>query len=626
MILDVKKNIFFGILLSLITFLFIFIPGVSATQTVDGKFIYGDSYQYVSATDYDFSNFNFIYNNITYTKDYLYEIIENYLSDNNYTIDDFTYIFISTPKNVIISDNTMNSIQIELFSDEIAPASNVCFHFRGYDFEGEFIRSASSSSGSEYINASKFAHLKINLSDNSVSSMTVKYPEYLSFSSWAVRSMYSNKSYNIYSNYFSNTFLVSKQYDFKIYSTFYYDENLINFKPKSYTFNEDIDVTNISKVKVKFDLPSDIKNLNLSLNYSITGMNIFGTIGQPYVALKSINEDGKEQTDISNTDRVDYDTLVANACVIADCEQYKDWKTNPFEEMLDGITEDKVNNFLSSHVTDISKWDSFREITNKIINRQYNYANHYVDDFNMSLLPDSTVNGYSLEFDTFNYNGSLHLNFTSNLNYTIEYEYMSDNEDYFTTINMKDYAALIMIPKVYDRNNEIQSSISSDIYLSGKYDIELWESIESKNVLYRKSNYEDIVFSHYQHRLYPNAVLYFIKKPVDNSTMDLYIKFDSRYYSYVTKTNLAEEVVINNPNTGEDVTIGDISNLFDSNLENDDFSILDYLDDIRDTADYFDYYFNKGWKLLPFRIRAIILFIFNIMCVAIVLKIGGYKK
>jgi hypothetical protein len=46
--------------------------------------------------------------------------------------------------------------------------------------------------------------------------------------------MYSNKSYNIYSNYFSNTFLVSKQYDFKIYSTFYYDENLINFKPKSY--------------------------------------------------------------------------------------------------------------------------------------------------------------------------------------------------------------------------------------------------------------------------------------------------------------------------------------------------------------------------------------------------------
>ena len=339
-------------------------------------------------------------------------------------------------------------------------------------------------------------------------------------------------------------------------------------KPKSYTFNEDIDVTNISKVKVKFDLPSDTKNLNLSLNYSITGMNIFGTIGQPYVALKSINEDGKEQTDISNTDRVDYDTLVSNACVIADCEQYKDWKTNPFEEMLDGITEDKVNNFLNSHVTDISKWDSFREITNKIINSQYNYANHYVDDYNMTLLPDSTVNGYSLEFDTFNYNGSLHLNFTSNLNYTIEYEYMSDNEDYFTTINMKDYAALIMIPKVYDRDTEIQSSISSDIYLSGKYDIEFWESIESKNVLYRKSNYDDIVFSHYQHRLYPNAILYFIKKPVDNPNMDLYIKFDSRYYSYVTKTNLAEEVVINNPNTGEDVTIGDISDLYNYGLDN----------------------------------------------------------
>ena len=406
---------------------------------------------------------------------------------------------------------------------------------------------------------------------------TVGYVNITNYNSWfrfdvgSKVNITNNYTKNINSNGVYTTGCSKNLYYFSNYDIVYHDTKEVaipSSKPKSYTFNEDIDVTNISKVKVKFDLPSDTKNLNLSLNYSITGMNIFGTIGQPYIALKSINEVGKEQTDISNTDRVDYDTLVSNACVIADCKQYKDWKTNPFEEMLDGITEDKVNNFLNSHVTDISKWDSFREITNKIINRQYNYANHYVDDYNMTLLPDSTVNGYSLEFDTFNYNGSLHLNFTSNLNYTIEYEYMSENEDYFTTINMKNYAALIMIPKVYDRNNEIQSSISSDIYLSGKYDIELWESIESKNVLYRKSNYEDIVFSHYQHRLYPNAVLYFIKKPVDNSTMDLYIKFDSRYYSYVTKTNLAEEVVINNPNTGEDVTIGDISDLYNYGLDN----------------------------------------------------------
>lgn len=346
------------------------------------------------------------------------------------------------------------------------------------------------------------------------------------------------------------------------------NESILNDINKSYTYEQDLDVTNISKVKVKFNLPIDTKNLNLSLNYSITGMNDFGIIGQPYVALKSINEDGKEQTDISNTDHVDYDTLVASACVIVNCDQYKDWKTNPFEEMLNGINEDKVDYFLNNHVSDITKWDSFREITNKIINKHYNYANHYVDDYNMTLLPDSTVNGYSLEFDTFNYNGSLHLNFTSNLDYTIEYEYMSDNEDYFTTINMKDYAALIMIPKVYDRNNEIQSSISSDIYLSGKYDIEFWESMESKNVLYKKSDYDDIVFSHYHHRLYPNTILYFIKKPVDDSNMDLYIKFDNRYYSYVVKRTLSEEVVINNPNTGEDITIGDISDLYNYGLDN----------------------------------------------------------
>lgn len=561
MILDVKKNIFFGILLSLITFLFIFIPGFK-----------------VSAASFTSSDQDFLQSKLgTFDCDTIKQIAEDNNIDSTYDSFILSYTPYSTNYSYLTFFNSDDNHKIVDQGSEIDLYGPLAF----------------------------FSGIKFN---------PLTYNQFLP------------NGFNGYAYYKGNNYYIINN-DYKGSNSVYLSKNFeCNLKSKSYTFDEDLDVTNISKVKVKFDLPSDTKNLNLSLNYSITGMNIFGTIGQPYIALKSINEDGKEQTDISNTDRVDYDTLVANACVIADCDQYKDWKTNPFEEMLDGITEDKVNNFLNSHVTDVSKWDSFREITNKIINRQYNYANHYVDDFKMSLLPDSTVNGYSLEFDTFNYNGSLHLNFTSNLNYTIEYEYMSENEDYFTTINMKDYAALIMIPKVYDRNNEIQSSISSDIYLSGKYDIELWESLESKNVLYRKSNYEDIVFSHYQHRLYPNAVLYFIKKPVDNSTMDLYIKFDSRYYSYVTKTNLAEEVVINNPNTGEDVTIGDISNLFDSNLENDDFSILDYLDDIRDTADYFDYYFNKGWKLLPFRIRAIILFIFNIMCVAIVLKIGGYKK
>ena len=596
MILDVKKNIFFGILLSLITFLFIFIPGVKASG-------YNNADNIVSFNSDDSGFLNLNLKN---------EDIEEYISTLNLDSSLDGYIFFVYP--------VYDRFEFKLFIFSKTIAEDKSLMIRGGN-SGANIGSKIVSYGS-----TPFTGYYISNSDVIYRSKQKDYKTFNDFVFSKSISSFTNGN-AVYLN--SNTNTINKPIYYysnvDIYNE-YTSQNIESSKPQSYTFNEDIDVTNISKVKVKFDLPSDTKNLNLSLNYSITGMNIFGTIGQPYIALKSINEDGKEQTDISNTDRVDYDTLVANACVIADCDQYKDWKTNPFEEMLDGITEDKVNNFLNSHVTDVSKWDSFREITNKIIHRQYNYATHYVDDFNMTLLPDSTVNGYSLEFDTFNYNGSLHLNFTSNLNYTIEYEYMSENEDYFTTINMKDYAALIMIPKVYDRNNEIQSSISSDIYLSGKYDIELWESIESKNVLYRKSNYEDIVFSHYQHRLYPNAVLYFIKKPVDNSTMDLYIKFDSRYYSYVTKTNLAEEVVINNPNTGEDITIGDISNLFDSNLENDDFSILDYLDDIRDTADYFDYYFNKGWKLLPFRIRAIILFIFNIMCVAIVLKIGGYKK
>ncbi len=505
----------------MMVFSFLFIPGVKAD----------DGYEFHDINELELFD---------------YEITEDYLY-NTFNVDKniYPYVFLATGyKSSTVPKDTTVYIKLYFFKDKPNLIANkfVLWDIPRWNF---------------------------NFSDN-VSAL-VPTAANISFKVGGKQDINSKISLKSVDNISGNFNIEGYFYYFSNYDVSYSDSDdsaIPSSKPQSYTFNEDIDVTNISKVKVKFNLPSDTKNLNLSLNYSITGMNDFGTIGQPYVALKSINEDGKEQIDISNTDHVDYDTLVASACVIVNCDQYKDWKTNPFEEMLNGINEDKVDYFLNNHVSDITKWDSFREITNKIINKHYNYANHYVDDYNMTLLPDSTVNGYSLEFDTFNYNGNLHLNFTSNLNYTIEYEYMSDNKDYFTTINMKDYAALIMIPKVYDRNNEIQSSISSDIYLSGKYDIEFWESMESKNVLYKKSDYDDIVFSHYHHRLYPNTILYFIKKPVDDSNMDLYIKFDNRYYSYVVKRTLSEEVVINNPNTGEDITIGDISDLYNYGLDN----------------------------------------------------------
>lgn len=575
----------------MMVFSFIFIPGfkVSATQTVDGQFIYGDSYQYVSATDYDFSNFNFTYNNITYTKDYLYEIIENYLNDNNYTIDDFTYIFISTPKNVIISDDTMNSIQIELFSDEIAPANDVCFHFSGYDSQSRFLKYQSSDKSWQGAAASKYAHLKINLSDNSVSTITHQYPQYLPYYSFAVRSMYSNKSYNIYSNYVSNTFLVSKQYDFKIYSTFYYDENLINFKPKSYTFNEDIVVTDISKIKVKFKLPSNTSNLAIDFKYKISQLGFgVGTLGDPYVSLKSI-ENNIEKTSINSFKSYrNQDHLI---------EEMKNCVSNYYNSI--GATHDGSKRFdtLISKLNSISRYDDHKNLEiesaiksvfvedDELFVTLYPLALRYVDQdycsgtYVVSLLPDSTVYEYTFEVDVYNYEGSINLNFTSNLNYEIDYEYKSDLNNFLTTINMDNYSALILIPKVKNLETGSLSSISSDVYLSGIYDINLLEDIDSKNVLYHHNDYDYSVFSHYQDYHYLNATLLFVKKSF--GSVNNTITFDSRYYSYVTKFNLSDEVTINNPNTGEDIIIGDISDFYDYGLDNKKFTFNSFLKPIK---------------------------------------------
>lgn len=607
MILDVKKNIFFGILLSLITFLFIFIPGfkVSATQTVDGQFIYGDSYQYVSATDYDFSNFNFTYNNITYTKDYLYEIIENYLNDNNYTIDDFTYIFISTPKNVIISDNTMNSIQIELFSNEIAPASNICFHFRGYDFEGEFIRSASSSSGAEFINTSKSVHLKINLSDNSVSSMTVKYPEYLPHSSWAVRSMYSNKSYNIYSNYFSNNFLVSKQYDFKIYSTFYYDENLLSSPVINYDYQYDKKRGPLDKLySIDYIFDSNTFNSDIAIQYEINYIDEYEKYSDEnissYLYLNGfkfyglVNDDGlyhwEELDNTSNSYVDDYE------------DYYQDGKYyfNVKKMNLDFTNYEKIifrsiffnDNYLESAVT---------RSNNEKISRD--------DVFYNTVFGPTYLN---MQFDTKEF---FYLNITSTLSeyksrwYTWDY---SDSDPYKQPyLNYFDLTTSQFVSESHGLPLYYANDLNYDFI--EKHDVVIGTSTNKGVVIteeFKKRSVAGLVFTYREQFTY-NVIfefkdLYFSYNNTNDNEKKIYIDKDGNRY---------QDDGVKASNTNVEQFEGTNA------LEN----ITDFLNDLRLTSDYFNYNFELNWNKLPGNIQGLILFVFNMSCILVILRIGGYK-
>lgn len=357
--------------------------------------------------------------------------------------------------------------------------------------------------------------------------------------------------------------------------TYTFDEFDWSFlPPTSYEFNEDIDVTDISKIKINFELPEDTRNLGLELDFSIKGLTEnAGTIGAPYVSLTSKDENNYDQVDI-----IDFDygvseraNLISNMCDIVDCwDTFDSTKYSAtFETCIDNLEKiDSVDiNKPRLIKEELSNWytdeyvDKLYDSALILVNKTYILNTSYSNKLYMSLLPDSTTYKYSLEIDTINYQGLLNLNFISNLNYSIEYEYVVDNVDYYVTIDMSKYSALVLIPKVYYGDTNTSASFLSDMYLNGTYDIELWEDLESKNVLERYNNYNNSVFSHYFDYHYKSSILYFINKNigVDGS----YIKFDSRYYNYALKNNLTEEVIITNPNTGEDMTIPDISDLYD---------------------------------------------------------------
>lgn len=399
-------------------------------------------------------------------------------------------------------------------------------------------------------------------------------------------------------------------------------------------FNEDIDVTDISKIKINFELPEDTSNLGLELDFSIKGLTEnAGTIGAPYVSLTSKDENNYDQVNI-----IDFDygveeraILISNMCNIVDCwDTFDSTKYSAtFETCINNLEQIDSNNTnkISLINKELSNWyteeyvDKLYDYALSLVDKTYIYSNNYSGNLFMSLLPDSTTYKYSLEIDIINYQGALNLNFISNLNYNIEYEYVVDNIDYYVTIDINDYAALVLVPKVYYSDSNTSASFLSDIYLYGTYDIELWEDLESKNVLYRYNNYNNNVFSHYFDYHYKSSILYFINKNLDSDSF--YIKFDSRYYNYVLKNSLNEEVTITNPNTGEDMIIPDISDLYNYDYYYEDVS--SYLDSLNKTSDYFNYHFDLNWNKLPSALKSMILFIFNIICILIVLRLGGFK-
>ena len=115
-------------------------------------------------------------------------------------------------------------------------------------------------------------------------------------------------------------------------------------EPTSYEFNEDIDVSDISKIKVNFQLPEDTSNLELSLYYLINGLsNNSGLIGVPYISLTSKNENNIDVVDIidSNYGVLERNNLISNMCDIVNCwDVFDSTKYNEtFNKCIDNLEQ-----------------------------------------------------------------------------------------------------------------------------------------------------------------------------------------------------------------------------------------------------------------------------------------------
>lgn len=336
-------------------------------------------------------------------------------------------------------------------------------------------------------------------------------------------------------------------------------------------YNNYVVVTeDIEKVIVRFDISKELSDFTLSLSAkSVKGS--FGHFGEPYLSKTFFDSDSNKKIDITPFSYLTRDSIIStlNTGILNEAfkdsiknkknaiyEKWKDFINDPSEEKW----KKYGNSFYKSDL-DVNHYDLMYEEYKNLINGNYCTNDNYYTDFNYTFLSDVNYSDLSVEINTSNYVGDLDLKILSNLSYTIDYVYKDSSKNYLKTIDMSDYAALVLIPKVYNFDDSSSTSIMSDIYLKGTYDIELWKDIETKEQLYRYTNYNRNVFSHYFHREYKDEILYFIKK--ENKQTEKTITFDTRYYNYATKITLTGEIEIVNPNTGETVTVPDISSLYE---------------------------------------------------------------
>lgn len=537
MILDVKKNIFFGILLSLITFLFIFIPGFK-----------------IKAAEL---------NNVTCLND------DQIISSNNYHT-----LTCKDVKNVY-------KLSIDTF-DELSEDS----------FDNIYVFLDPSVPNFPQLFANK---------DESKFSFSDKY-FYFSGTTYRVQLDVPNSQYY----HFSDTHAS----DFYNYSSSYgiYKVNIDNyFKTQTYTFNYQYDkkrgpLDKLYSIDYIFD--SNTFTSDTAIQYEINYIDEYEKYSDEnissYLYLDSfkfygfVNNDGlyhwEELDNTSNSYVDDYE------------DYYQDGKYyfNVKKMNLDFTNYEKIifrsiffnDNYLESAVT---------RSNNEKISRD--------DVFYNTVFGPTYLN---MQFDT---KELFYLNITSTLLeyksrwYTWDY---SDSDPYKQPyLNYFDLTTSQFVSESHGLPLYYANDLNYDFI--EKHDVVIGTSTNKGVVIteeFKKRSVGGLVFTYREQFTY-NVIfefkdLYFSYNNTNDNEKKIYIDKDGNRY---------QDDGVKASNTNVEQFEGTNA------LEN----ITDFLNDLRLTSDYFNYNFELNWNKLPGNIQGLILFVFNMSCILVILRIGGYK-
>lgn len=308
------------------------------------------------------------------------------------------------------------------------------------------------------------------------------------------------------------------------------------------------------------------------------------------------------------------------------------------------ITTDSRGHNLASDLTlDIPRIEYMKVGSDGILNTStYGLSNNRINHYDKYFGNEEYTNTYLVNYD---YNRTLkliincrdindvflNLKISSTLDYKINIFYRENVEDYrkyYQTIDITGKYAVVFIPKIRLDGNE--NSVSSYFISNGKFRVEERDTYLKEFTLYKDPT-EVLGINQYYYfyglsgELHKNDSIYY-KNLNYPGLEEATIQYDSRYFVVSLCENDYTCQTVINPNTGEEITPDSSPNDSEWSINNIFKIVDDFLNQVRDTGDYFNECFNAFWEKVPIILQSIIVFIYIMLHIIVFVRIGGWSN